>query len=235
MLQQAEPSGGESDSASVGTPTSRSAASAAIACNFLAIWPMLIVNRVPRIHAIPIPQLWLCHLVFVPCNLTLEDSPSNMLCMAYSFLVFDFGGNEEVAQVARHKVDGWKQGFRLGKKIEIKFDRLEPEAGAESIAEAPPEPPKEVPKAKSKSKATSKASGNSGKASGPKSEMQSDIPPAEIRLIVRLDFSDHEKLSKQRWLDRISGEEPFKSAKSSVVRSGDSDFRKISDLFQSLN
>jgi hypothetical protein len=34
--------------------------------------------------------------------------------MAQSIFVFDFGTNEEAAQQARHKVEGWKQGFRLG-------------------------------------------------------------------------------------------------------------------------
>src|ERR1700730_7497855 len=45
--------------------------------------------------------------------------------MAQSFLVFDFGSDEELAQQARHRVDGWKQGFRLDKKLLLKFDRSE--------------------------------------------------------------------------------------------------------------
>ena len=54
-------------------------------------------------------------------------------------------------------------------------------------------------------------------------------------LLVRLAFSDHEKLSHQRWLDRIPAEEPFKSAKLETVRMGDPEFPKIVELFDSLD
>ena len=43
--------------------------------------------------------------------------------MAHTFMIFNFGSNEEAAQQARHKVEGWKQGFRLGNKLMVKFDR----------------------------------------------------------------------------------------------------------------
>lgn len=142
--------------------------------------------------------------------------------MAHSFLIFDFGGNEDVAQQARHKVDAWKQGFRLGKKLELKFDRKEPEAASDSAPEAPKEG--------SKSKAKSKEKTKSAHPSGSNAE-----PQAQIRLIVRLDFSDHERLSSQRWLDRIPSEEPFKTTKSQIVRAGDAEFKTISELFESLN
>jgi hypothetical protein len=151
--------------------------------------------------------------------------------MAYSFLVFEFGGDEDIAQQARHKVDGWKQGFRLGKKLELKFDRKEPEVKAEAASEVPSKPAQETSKTKGKSKTASKSGGKAGHAA----ESKSGSGPLNIRLIVRLDFSDHEKLSNQRWLDRIPGEEPFKSAKSSILRAGDPEFKKTSDLFQSLN
>jgi len=39
-----------------------------------------------------------------------------------------------------------------------------------------------------------------------------------VKLLVRLYFSGHEKLSEQRWLDRIPAEEPFKSASPKMVR-----------------
>ena len=45
--------------------------------------------------------------------------------MAHYFLIFDFETNEEAAQQARHKVEGWTQGFRLGKKMLLKFEREE--------------------------------------------------------------------------------------------------------------
>ncbi|HEV2289755.1 MAG TPA: hypothetical protein VGR81_12465 [Candidatus Acidoferrales bacterium] len=43
--------------------------------------------------------------------------------MAQALLVFDFRKNEEAAQQARHRIDGWKQGFRLGNKLQFKFER----------------------------------------------------------------------------------------------------------------
>lgn len=109
--------------------------------------------------------------------------------MAQSYLIFDFGANEEAAQLARHRIEGWKQGFRLGGKLQVKFERKEPE----------------------------KANGGE-----------------RIRLIVRLDFSDHEKLSHHRWLERIPGEEPFKSASPEVIGHGDAAYEKTVDLFDTL-
>jgi hypothetical protein len=117
--------------------------------------------------------------------------------MAQSYLLFDFGANEESAQHARHRIEGWKQAFRLGKKMELKFDRKEPE----------------------------KSGGKKKAAEGGEN----------IRLIVRLDFSDHEKLTHQRWLDRIPSEEPFKSVSGQVVRHDESDFAKTAELFDSLS
>ncbi len=109
--------------------------------------------------------------------------------MAQSYLIFNFGTNEEAAQQARHRIEGWKQGFRLGGKLMAKFDRQEPEKK------------------------------NGGEL---------------IRVIVRLDFSDHEKLSHHRWIERIPGEEPFKSASPEVIGRGDAAFEKTAELFDSL-
>ena len=145
-----------------------------------------------------------------------------MLCMAYTFLVFEFGGSEQIAQQARHKVDGWKQGFRLDKKLQLKFDRKETEenSGASTGATA---------KAKPGSKKKSKSGGEAEQDSASKSAA------SEIRMIVRLDFSYHEKLSHQRWLERIPGEEMFKAAKPKIVRAGDPEFETTSKLFDSLD
>ncbi|MGD0908776.1 MAG: hypothetical protein ABSA96_14430 [Candidatus Acidiferrales bacterium] len=150
--------------------------------------------------------------------------------MAYSFLVFNFGGNEDVAQQARHKVDAWKQGFRLDKKLQLKFDRKEPEAEQEAEPNLSAKEIDEGSKSKGKSKTKSKREVDAGPGT-------TSIPesPSEIRLIVRLDFSDHEKLSHQRWLDRIPQEEPFKTAKARIVRPGDSEFEKTSDFYDSLD
>ena len=47
--------------------------------------------------------------------------------MAHDFLIFDFGSDEETAQQARRKVENWIQGFRLGKKMILKYEREDAE------------------------------------------------------------------------------------------------------------
>ncbi len=112
-----------------------------------------------------------------------------------TFLIFDFGENEDAAQQARHRVDGWRQGFRLDKKLQLKFDRSEPEA---------------------------------------KSKKDKDGKPA-VRLIVRVDFSEHEKLSHQRWIERIPSDDLFKSAKPKIVPPNDPEFKVTSEHFAELD
>ena len=122
--------------------------------------------------------------------------------MAHSYLIFDFGTDEEAAQQARHKIEAWKQAFRLGSKILLKFERQEA-----------PEPD-----------------------GGKSTKKQPDaLANDHIRILVRLDFSDHEKLSHQRWLERIPSEEPFKDALPQVIRPGEADFDKTDTLFDSLD
>src|SRR5258708_1070755 len=145
--------------------------------------------------------------------------------MAYSFLIFDFGGKEEVPQQAPHKLDASNQALRLGKKPELKFDRKEPDAASDGASETSTQAANATSKAKAKPKSAAKA----GPASSSKPE-----PASQIRLIVRLDFSDHEKLSHQRWLERIPGEEPFKTVTSKIVRAGDPEFEITAEMFQSL-
>ena len=136
--------------------------------------------------------------------------------MAHSYLIFDFGTNEESAQQARHKLEAWKQSFRLGNKLLLKFER-ESTSGAEGSNDRPPRPAG----AKKKSPASEKA--------------EKPEPAARVRLLIRLDFSDHEKLSHQRWLDRIPAEEPFKSAAAETLRHTDQAFTKTAELFESLD
>jgi hypothetical protein len=132
--------------------------------------------------------------------------------MAQTFLVFDFGSDEELAQQARHKVDGWKQGFRLDKKVLLKFNRSEsPEGEEEAQGE-------EKSGAKSRRK---KPAGTSAK--------------ENVQLIIRLDFSDHERLSHQRWLERIPAEAPFKDAQSKIIRQNDAEFAGTAEQFDSLS
>jgi len=142
--------------------------------------------------------------------------------MAQTILVFDFGTDEEAAQQARHKLEGWKQGFRLGDKIALKFER--PDVAAEPAA------PVVEPAAEEKKSAKKKPAAKSAKSSSEEKK-----PGGRVRLMVRLGFSDHEKLTQQRWLDRIPSEEPFKSAKPEVVKQWDPNFGKTIERFESLD
>lgn len=139
--------------------------------------------------------------------------------MAQSILIFDFGTNEETAQQARHKLEGWKQAFRLDKKVLLKFEREESPTAADTTEKKPAE-----------KKPTDKKKPSASEAKDKKPE-----PAAHIRLFIRLDFSDHEKLSHHRWLDRIPSEEPFKSVKAEVVRHTDPAFAKTAEHFDSLD
>jgi len=139
--------------------------------------------------------------------------------MPQSIFVFDFGTDEEAAQQARHKIEGWKQGFRLGDKMTLKFEREDVEAkdpGEEGATGG-----KAAKKPAAKKAADKKA--------------ESDESPSRVKLLLRLDFSDHEKLTYQRWLDRIPNEEPFKSAKPEAARNGDPEHAKLAERFDSLD
>lgn len=140
--------------------------------------------------------------------------------MAQSILIFDFGTNEEAAQHGRHKVDAWQQGFRLGEKILLKFDRKESNGSAGDANEQAAAKGKTGKKGSAKAKS---AVGCDGKAA------------SGVRLLIRLDFSDHEKLTLQRWLDRIPSEEPFKSARGETIRHSDAAFAAAAKLFDSLD
>jgi hypothetical protein len=165
-----------------------------------------------------------------PSGLDTRRMARHIQGMAHSFLIFDFGGNEEAAQQARHRIEGWKQGFRLDKKLQLKFERKDREAKADAAPAAPPKAAKSAAKGKRKSDAKSKTAAGSGEGSNSEPDAS-----AQIRLIVRLDFSDHEKLSHQRWIERIPSEEPFKNANPRIIRTGEPAFKATSDLFDSLD
>jgi hypothetical protein len=146
--------------------------------------------------------------------------------MAHTYLLFDFGTDEEKAQLARHKLEGWKQAFRLDKKLQYKLERAEAEADAKpDEAQAAETPKAEKPKAKSKAKHKSK------EAEAPE---ETPLANGKVNLLVRLYFSGHEKLTEQRWLDRIPSEEPFKEASPRVVRQGQDQFDEVVKQFDSL-
>ena len=142
--------------------------------------------------------------------------------MAQTYLLFDFGVDEEKLQQARHKLESWRQAFRLDKKLQFKFDRGEAPA-AEPAAKAD----------KSKSE-TSK--GKEAKSKGAvKPTQAATATNGDVKLLVRLYFSPHEKLSEQRWIERIPGEEPFKGAAPKVVREDAADFANVLSKFDSLD
>jgi hypothetical protein len=135
--------------------------------------------------------------------------------MAYTFLVFDFGADEEAAQRAKQTVDRWKQAFRLDKKLLLKFDR---EAATKKTASA-----------------GKRAAGKKADAAGKGVATESNSDGDRILIVIRLDFSDHEKLSHQRWLDRIPTEEVFHAAHPKVIRSGDVEFTATAERFEELD
>jgi hypothetical protein len=151
--------------------------------------------------------------------------------MAHTYLLFDFGSDEEKVQQARHKLESWKQAFRLDKKLQYKLEReqsesSEPAVKTEPAAKSEPEPAKSAKsksaKGKPKPKAKSAEAADAAENNGP------------VKLLVRLYFSGHEKLSEQRWLDRIPSEEPFKSASPKVVRESEPDFADTLKQFDTL-
>jgi hypothetical protein len=48
-------------------------------------------------------------------------------------------------------------------------------------------------------------------------------------------FSSHEKLSEQRWLQRIPSEEPFKSASPKMIQQGDAEFEATDEQFEAIS
>ena len=138
--------------------------------------------------------------------------------MPQTFLVFDFGTSEEAAQQARHQLEAWRQAFRLGDRVQFKFERKPAEEPA-----AAPGAAAESPKKKSKNKTDAPAA------------EAAPVPAADrLRLLVCLEFSEHEKLSYQRWLDRIPAEAPFESAQTQIVRRGQEGFAEANALFDEL-
>ena len=154
---------------------------------------------------------------------------------------FEFGGDEATAQKARHKLDVWKQAFRLDKKLQYKLDRGEEAEGAAEDSGADDAKPAAPNTAKSKTAEKSRAKGKP-EAKGKHKAGQAETHEAEavsanggnLTLLVRLYFSSHEKLSEQRWFDRIPKEEPFKSASPRVIREGDAEFAESVKHFSDL-
>ena len=143
--------------------------------------------------------------------------------MATIYLTFDFGRDEEKAQLARHKLDSWKQAFRLDKKMAGKFDRKEDAAAAET-----------APAAKESSARKIDSKGGKGKGKTDPEPAKLASPAVEIKLILRIALPNHEKLTEQRLLKRISTEEPFASASPKTIKQGEAAFADVDARFEEL-
>jgi hypothetical protein len=166
-------------------------------------------------------------------HLDLECGASQTRTMAHSYIKLDFGTDEEKAQQARHKLDGWKQAFRLDKRLLYKLDRPESDAGEAGSKPEPVEKPAPAAKSKGKAAASPKTKA-AAKASKPAAEKPVSAANGKVSLLVRLYFSSHEKLSEQRWLERIPSEEPFRSASPKVVHHSDPEFESTDKQFEAL-
>lgn len=168
-------------------------------------------------------------------NLDLDGGASQTRSMAHTYIRFDFGTDEEKAQQARHKLDGWRQAFRLDKRVQYKMDRPET-ATTEAAAKPEPAAVEKPSPAKAKGKAAKPAGKPAGKPAEP-APAKPAAPAADgnVGLLVRLYFSAHEKLSEQRWIERIPSEEPFKSASPKVIHQHDPEFEATDQQFESLS
>jgi hypothetical protein len=155
--------------------------------------------------------------------------------MAHTYMVFEFP-NEEKAQQARHKLEGWKQAFRLDKKLQVKFDRGD-EAATETTDAAEATGAEHESAEDHKKGAKAKAPAKSAKATKFKKSDKSDEETTDsgpVKLLVRLYFSGHEKITEKQWLDRIPADELFKVANPYVVNEKDAGFDDTLKQFDTL-
>jgi hypothetical protein len=139
--------------------------------------------------------------------------------MAHIYMLFEFAKDEARAQQARHKLETWKQAFRLDKKLLYKLERIAPDGADGNAKSAQPE---------------KKAQGK-GKGGKAKAETKETLASNEdIRLLVRLGFSGHEKLSEERWVQRIPTEAPFRDASPVIVKPGEANFEATEQRFEEL-
>ena len=150
--------------------------------------------------------------------------------MAHIYMQFDFGKDEEKAQAARHKLETWKQAFRLDKKLLYKFERTSD--GASAVAPVADKPaPAKTEKSRGKDKLKTKGKAKEEPAAAPAEPSSNE----QVKLLLRLAFSSHEKLSEQRWVQRIPVEEPFQAASPLVLKPGDARFAGVEKQFDELD
>jgi len=152
--------------------------------------------------------------------------------MAHIYMTFDFGTDEEKAQQARHKLDGWKQAFRLDKKLIYKFERPAQQGDGAKPAEPAPAENETAKAGKGK---TAKNAASKGKAVRKEEETREvAASTGPVKLHLRLAFSGHEKMTEQRWLNQIPTEEPFKGAARETAKVSDPGFAEIESKFEAL-
>ncbi|HEY6127743.1 MAG TPA: hypothetical protein VIW23_06125 [Candidatus Acidoferrum sp.] len=144
--------------------------------------------------------------------------------MAHIYMSFDFGTDEEKAQQARHKLEMWKQAFRLDKKMLYKFERESNEANLSEDS------------GRNSEKADTK-SGKAGKAKGKQKAKPEnpEVATGNVRLYLRLAFSGHEKMTEENLLKKFPAEEPFSELSSKAVKQGDANFAELEAKFDSLD
>ena len=160
--------------------------------------------------------------------------------MAHIYMSFDFGSDEEKAQQARHKLEMWKQAFRLDKKMLYKFERT----GVDGASAAAGTEEAEAGEAESKQKAAAGAkkggakAGKSGKAAKSKEKAEPEKkakPSGNIKLHLRLAMPAHERITEERFLQKFPSEELFSSASPVLVRQGQPGFDEADAVFESLD
>ncbi len=168
--------------------------------------------------------------------------------MAHIYMSFDFGTDEEKAQQARHKLEMWKQAFRLDKKLLYKFERpgggIAPPAAPRTTEETA-EPAEVQSKVKAGTTEGAKKSGKGAtKAAAAKSKTKvaeevmkpaAAAPAGPVKLHLRLGFSGHERMTEERLVNKIPAEEPFKDASPAVMRQGEPGFDVTAAVFDALD
>jgi hypothetical protein len=162
--------------------------------------------------------------------------------MAHIYMSFDFGTDEEKAQLARHKLEMWKQAFRLDKKMLYKFERTAVDGAVGTSGEEAglnPGPTKSAEKSAEKSTTKKEAvkTGKSGKATKSKEKAEPEkaaAPSGNVKLHLRLAMPAHERITEERFLQKFPAEELFNSASPVLVRQGQPGFAEADAVFESL-
>ena len=160
--------------------------------------------------------------------------------MAHIYMSFDFGTDEEKAQLARHKLEMWKQAFRLDKKMLYKFERTGLDGVSADVSSGDAEPGEAERKQKTAvgaKKGAAKA-GKSGKAAKSTEKAEPEKTAAasgNIKLHLRLAIPAHERITEERFLQKFPAEELFSSASPVLVRQGLPGFAEADAVFESLD